>query len=105
MWTNIVFSEYLPIILDPVTYASHGLAPDSSTYDPTLNPDLNTEFTSAAFRLGHTQVPDVVTHATTDFEDVTNIPIREVNLPQFQESFNQRRKHTFREHFSQDFRV
>ena len=81
VWANIVYSEFLPALLGNEAYKFYGLSPDVVEYNPTLNPDLTTEFTSAAYRLGHTMAPDDAPFTTTDFEDFKKVPIREVYPP------------------------
>jgi len=50
-YENIVYSEYLPVLIGPV------LGPYSG-YDSSQNAQISQEFSAAAFRVGHTQVSD-----------------------------------------------
>src|ERR1700722_8123578 len=50
-YQNIVYTEYLPLLIGPVLGAYHG-------YDPTMNAQVTQEFSTAAFRMGHSEVSD-----------------------------------------------
>lgn len=54
---NIVYSEYLPLMLGQHVIKKFGLKlpmlPDENVYDPSVDPSVLNEFTSAAFRVGH----------------------------------------------------
>ena len=50
-YQQIVYNEYLPLLIGP------GLGPYRG-YDPRVNPQVTQEFTTAAFRVGHSQISD-----------------------------------------------
>jgi hypothetical protein len=51
---SITFNEFLPALLGP------GVIPAYQGYNPNVNPDIATEFSTAGFRLGHSLLaPDV----------------------------------------------
>jgi peroxidase len=50
-YQNIIYTEYLPLLI------GHVLGPYSG-YDPTLNAQVTQEFSTAAFRVGHSEVSD-----------------------------------------------
>jgi peroxidase len=50
-YQNIIYEEYLPVLIGPFLGPYKG-------YDPTKNPQVSQEFTSGAFRVGHSQVSD-----------------------------------------------
>jgi peroxidase len=50
-YQNIVYAEYLPLLIGPV------LRPYSG-YDPNINAQVTQEFSTAAFRMGHSEVSD-----------------------------------------------
>ena len=50
-YQNIIYKEYLPLLLGPVLGPYRG-------YDPDVNPQITQEFSTAAFRMGHSQVSD-----------------------------------------------
>jgi peroxidase len=50
-YQNIVYSEYLPVLIGPVLGPYQG-------YDSSRDSQVSQEFTAAAFRVGHTQVSD-----------------------------------------------
>ena len=56
---NIVYQEYLPVILG-TSFASFGFQPSDSTtaYSPSLDPSILNEFATVAFRFGHSTVRD-----------------------------------------------
>ena len=57
-WQNIIFSEWLPILLGRNYVQEFGLTPlksgYSSDYNPATDPSISNEFAAAAFRFGHT---------------------------------------------------
>jgi peroxidase len=50
-YQNIVYNEYLPVLVGPVIGPYPG-------YSPTVYPQVSQEFSTAAFRVGHSQVSD-----------------------------------------------
>jgi peroxidase len=50
-YQNIIYTEYLPLLIGPVLGPYLG-------YDPRVNAQVTQEFTTAAFRIGHTQVSE-----------------------------------------------
>lgn len=60
---NIVFSEYLPVIVDESTMNKFGLKVKDKghdiIYDDTIDATISNSFSTAAFRFGHTTIPDV----------------------------------------------
>lgn len=50
-YENIVYSEYLPVLIGPVLGPYRG-------YDSSQNAQVSQEFSAAAFRVGHSQVSD-----------------------------------------------
>lgn len=58
-WQNIVYSEYLPQILGPSSARKFDLGVSQRTiYDPKIDPSLRNDFSTAAYRFGHSQVQD-----------------------------------------------
>ena len=52
-YQNIVYTEYLPILLGPV--------PAYGVYSPSVNAQVSQEFAEAAFRMGHSQISGMQT--------------------------------------------
>jgi peroxidase len=50
-YQNIVYTEFLPTLIGPVLGSYQG-------YDPDVNAQVTQEFSTAAFRIGHSQVSD-----------------------------------------------
>jgi heme peroxidase len=53
-YQNIIYKEYLPLLIGPVLEPFRG-------YDPTVNAQVAQEFSTAAFRVGHSQISDTQT--------------------------------------------
>jgi len=54
---NIVYGEFLPTVLGAKTMKKYKLlAEETSKYDPNVNPNIISAFTSAAFRFGHSMI-------------------------------------------------
>ncbi|XP_003743011.1 chorion peroxidase [Galendromus occidentalis] len=60
---HVVISEWLPMIIGPDAIQKYGLLPASDGfyhgYDPKVNAGIRQGFQAAAFRFGHTLLPDV----------------------------------------------
>ena len=50
-YQNVIYQEYLPLLIGPVLRPYRG-------YDPRANPQVTQEFSTAAFRVGHSEVSD-----------------------------------------------
>ena len=54
---NVIYKEWLPALFGPQTLDQYKLRlHPGSTYDHTLNAQIRNEFTTAAFRFGHSMV-------------------------------------------------
>jgi peroxidase len=55
---HVTYNEWLPLILGTKYMSKYRLFPQrygySDDYDPTINPSVTNEFSTAAFRFGHT---------------------------------------------------
>jgi hypothetical protein len=56
----ITYNEFLPALLGPYAPAIRG------HYDPSVNPGISTEFSTAAFRLGHTLLSNQILRVEND---------------------------------------
>ena len=73
---NIVYSEFLPIVIGTTKMQEYGLnLPVSGTtsYDPNVNPGISNEFATFAFRFGHSLIPDFFKPAKKPLETTPNI--------------------------------
>ncbi|XP_037081293.1 peroxidase-like [Pollicipes pollicipes] len=60
-YQHIIYNEYLPVVLGTQYTCDHGLEPvhgPSFQYSDQVDPTIKTEFSTAAFRFGHSQVHD-----------------------------------------------
>ena len=73
----IVYNEYLPALL------GNNPLPEYSGYDPTINPGINRIFSTAAFRLGHTQLSSEILRLDPSGEEIPegNLTLSEVFFP------------------------
>ena len=80
MIQHITYSEYLPMVVGVNTAARFDLLPlDNNTYytgyDQNVNPSMANEFTTAAFRFGHSMIRNQYSRA-----DQSNKKFAKVNL-------------------------
>ena len=66
LYQNVVFNEYLPFLL-----GSENI-PEYSGYDSTIDPSIATEFATAAYRLGHSQLSSVLHRTNEDGSEATD---------------------------------
>ena len=62
-WQNIIYEEWLPIILGPQSMRDHDLTLDfssGSSFNPAINPGILASFSTAAFRFGHSMIQSLV---------------------------------------------
>ena len=64
-WQHIIYNEWLPVLLGSKFLKSFGLQPlnrgFSDAYRNDFDPRVTNEFATAAFRIGHTLIPNVIT--------------------------------------------
>ena len=78
---NIVYGEFLPIVLGPQIMNQYGLQlNEKSQYDPSVDPTVHTEFASAAYRFGHSLVPSnlEVINSPKQRTKVSSCPFKEL---------------------------
>ncbi|CAG0922333.1 unnamed protein product [Notodromas monacha] len=77
LYNHIIISEYLPALLAPSTLDKYGLRPARLyryDYDPYVNPGVWNPFGQAAFRFGHSKVPDYTLLLDYDFKVLEKDP-------------------------------
>ncbi len=74
---DITYNEYLPALL------GDNALPDYTDYDPSINPNISRTFSSAAFRLGHTQLSSEILRLDINGEVISegNLTLSEVFFP------------------------
>ena len=79
-YQNIVYNEYLPVLLGSAVGNYNG-------YDPTVNAEVTQEFSTAAFRVGHSQVSDTQTGLDNNLNVVFTESLAEAffNTPEIDE--------------------
>ena len=57
---HITYNEFLPVLLGRPTMQAYGLLPQTTdyttSYDPNVNPSITNEFSTAAYRMGHSLI-------------------------------------------------
>ncbi|XP_042222381.1 peroxidase-like [Homarus americanus] len=79
---QVAYNEYLPPVLSPKLMAAAGLntgtdGQQTTDYSDRIDPSMTTEFATAAFRFGHSQIPDqlfeVAQNGRTTVEDFSSV--------------------------------
>ena len=66
-WQNIIYSEFLPIILGPTSMSEHNLnLNQGSVYNAATNPGIFAAFSTAAYRFGHSLIQGSVEKRNMD---------------------------------------
>jgi hypothetical protein len=61
---SITYNEFLPTLLGSNAPGAY------SGYDPTINPSISTEFSTAAFRVGHTMLPSHLLRFDENWQEI-----------------------------------
>nr|AAB92243.1 ovoperoxidase [Lytechinus variegatus] len=73
-WQHIVYTEYLPTLLGRTSLISDGLRGHPTAqffgYDVDVDPVISNVFAGAAFRFGHSQVPNNFSRVNQDYQPV-----------------------------------
>ncbi|KAH3769164.1 hypothetical protein DPMN_170413 [Dreissena polymorpha] len=76
---NIVYSEYLPVFLDNVTMVTYGLRVQVEghvdVYDSNVDATVSNAFSTAAFRFGHTTIPNNQVSLSESYQHLTTVDI------------------------------
>ena len=78
IWQNIVFDEWSRAVLGETAHAKHNLASEGSVYNSNLDPTMDNVVSVAAFRLGHTFIPEIFPFARNDFSEITSVTLSDV---------------------------
>ena len=78
-WQNIIFSEWLPIIIGPAAMEQYQLdvSRQQNRYDPYLNPSIINSFATAAFRFGHSLIQGAFDLVSKDGLRTSQFPLRD----------------------------
>lgn len=69
---KITYEEFVPVLLGP------GALPAYSGYDPSVDPGISNAFSTAAFRVGHTMLPDSLLRSHgLDISSAVSIALRD----------------------------
>jgi hypothetical protein len=69
-YQNIIYTQYLPALLGPD-------APTYTGYNPNVNATIATEFSTVAFRFGHSMLNNTVERDANNGASVGNVPLAE----------------------------
>jgi len=86
MLQHITYNEYLPSVIGKAHMKAYGLYSKpkgfSTVYDPKVNPTVSNAFGVAAFRYGHSQIPNLQGQLYNDFKKIKAVPVeRTFNRP------------------------
>lgn len=80
-YQHIIYQEYLPALIGFSKAREYGLQALSHGYymgySETINPGIVNEFAGAAYRIGHSMVPEAFPKYNKDFQFVGELPLRE----------------------------
>jgi peroxidase len=62
---HIIYNEWLEQVVGTVLYNKYKLSPNNYKYDPSINPSIYNEFSTAAFRFGHTLINDILSRVSS----------------------------------------
>jgi peroxidase len=83
-YQNIIYKEWLPSLVGNTLYQSNGLKPLSHgyfmQYNPDVNPSLAAEFSTAAFRFGHTLIRSTISKSDTNLVETSNLTLSDIML-------------------------
>ena len=83
---NIVYNEFLPIVLGSDGLSSHGLGlRDTSAYNSTIDATITNEFATVAFRFGHSLIPSIFERSPTPVTSVHDRWALHENFDKFDE--------------------
>ncbi|ELT89922.1 hypothetical protein CAPTEDRAFT_146425 [Capitella teleta] len=79
MWQNVIYAEFLPILLGPTIMERYGLYLKDrgywNGYDQTVNPSCSNSFATAAMRFGHSLIQGMLNTRNVDYSFREAIPV------------------------------
>ena len=84
VWQNIVYNEWLPLVLGQQYMDTFNLSPlkpgqgYAEDYDVSIDPRINAEFAGAAFRFGHSMVPGLMEVMKPNVRRVEEMELKKV---------------------------
>jgi len=83
VYQNIIYGEWLPIIVGAKMMAAHDLSTKQTgftKYDQNVNPSISGEFATAAYRFGHSLVRSFYTKQDRDYNELANLTLTSIFL-------------------------
>jgi serine/threonine protein kinase len=78
----ITYNEYLPDLLGPTALSKY------TGYNPNVDPAIATEFSTVAFRFGHSLLSDEIERANNNGLDITDVSADGASIPLAQDFFD-----------------
>ena len=83
IWQNVAYEEWLHLILGDTFFKKFNLGAEHTIYNPKLNPDVANEVATAAFRFGHTLIPDVMPVENANFTKRADLELPDVSTSNY----------------------
>ncbi|HEY7310677.1 MAG TPA: peroxidase family protein [Gemmataceae bacterium] len=80
-YQNIIYTQYLPDLLGPA-------APKYTGYNSNINPSISTEFSTVAFRFGHSMLSGNIERQDNNGNDITGDPTGDPSINLAQDFFD-----------------
>jgi peroxidase len=84
LYQNIIYSEWLPNLVGQQLYDANELRPLTDGfflgYDANVNPHLAAEFSTAAFRFGHSMIRSTLSKSDKLLKEISNVTLNDIVL-------------------------